>query len=443
MKFERWLQNRKAITFLLVGGITFVLIFLNLLGWLFLRRMESSLDEELGRRLQALAGLTAKIVESDIFSTRLTTELSEVDRLLLLSTLEELRIDNQLQSVILTDADLTTIIASPAHLEPGFSLPYLINDSLQIRLAFQGNVIASPLHFIEGNLFKAGYAPIRNELGNVVGLVVVEASADFFSMLKLFRRSLIVGGVTSAVVILLFALFAWWTVMLFVRMQESIHRNERLAAMGQMAATVAHEIRNPLGIIKSTAEVLKTRYQKHDREDELFDFIPSEVERLNRLVNDFLTFARDKKLELQQADLVQTIQKALEDIHAEYKAIQVNFSSELDSAVVAHHPDSIRQVILNLVRNAIEAMGETGTVDVRIFSETNWGRRMVKISVADRGPGIQTDPDKIFEPFFTTKASGSGLGLAVTKQIIEKHGGMIQAKNREGGGTIITFQLPA
>ncbi|RME01916.1 MAG: hypothetical protein D6814_00600, partial [Calditrichaeota bacterium] len=418
---------------------------INSFSWLFLRRMESSLDRELGRRLQSVSGLIAKLVESELFGTRLDTEMSTVDRYLLSSTLDELRLDHQLQAIYLVDHNLTTILSSPAHFRPGEVIGYLKDDSLQIRQAFRGQVAASPLHVIQGNQFKSGYAPFRNELGEVVGLVVIEASPTFFSLLAFFQRGLILLGVVSGMVILIFTLFIIWAVTLFIRLQETVHRNERLAAMGQMAAIVAHEIRNPLGIIKSTAEVLRNRYKDPGKSNELFDFIPDEVERLNRLVNDFLTFARDRDLETLQEDLVSTVRKAIEDIRAECKSpsITIQFHPAVEHLVVPHNPDGIRQVILNLVHNAIEAMEAIeGEIKVLLIPETNWGKKVVKVSVIDNGPGLKQDADKIFEPFFTTKTSGSGLGLAVTKQIIEKHGGRIEAESPDGGGTEIRFYLP-
>ncbi len=443
MRIESILQNHKTLITLLIAGVALVLMVMNLFGWLFLKRMEASLDRELGQRLQAIAGITARLVESEVFSNKLDARLSELERYILQTELEDLRRAHQLQAVYLVSPQLVTIFSSPPNFKPGEIIRYLLQDSLQINLALQGRSVASPLHVIEGNRFKSGYAPFRNELGRSTGLVVVEASAGFFSLIRFYQRGLILIGFGSSVVLLLVSLFISWIVLQFVALQERLHRNERLAAMGQMAATVAHEIRNPLGIIKSTAEVLRSRYGRSG-EDELLEFIPSEVDRLNRLVNDFLTFARDRDYELIRADLVATLRRAVADVQNENRGaeMRIRFESEADSLEVAHNPDAIRQVVLNLIRNAVEATGGRGTVTVRINLETKWGKGQVKVSVVDDGPGIEGDTEKIFEPFFTTKTSGSGLGLAVSKQIIEKHGGKIRVESRRGVGTAVIFSLP-
>lgn len=444
MHLEKLLQNRKTVVVTLIAAIFVVTGALNLFGWLFLKHMEANLDSELGRRLKSVAGLIARLAESEIFGTKLDAELNDVERYILQTGLDELRDSHQLQAIYLVTPELVTIFSSPPHFKPGETIRYLLEDSLQIQLALQGRSQASPLHVIEGNRFKSAYAPFYNELGKIIGLVIVEASADFFSLLSFYRRGLILGGIVSFVVLLLVALFISWIVMSFVRLQGRLHQNERLAAMGQMAATVAHEIRNPLGIIKNTAEVLRNRYWDDNKPDELLEFIPSEVDRLNRLVNDFLTFARDRQYERQPGNLVSTIARAIEDIRSDMtdSHVQILFKPSVQELNVPHNPDAIRQVILNLVRNAIEAMNGKGKIEVSILPETKWGRKQVKVSVVDNGPGIDGDPEKIFEPFYTTKTSGSGLGLAITRQIIEKHGGKITFQSQPGAGTTVTFFLP-
>lgn len=442
---EKLLRNRWAIIAAIVLAVAVVLIGYNFASWLFLQRIGRNLDEELGRRLQAVAEMTARVAETDLFNTKLSAEITEVDRLLLRGTLEELRQENQLQAIFLLNRQLEIILASPAHFEPGETISYLLEDSLQIKSALQGRPTASSMHVIEGRRFKSGYAPLRNAAERVIGVVVVEGSANFFSLISFFQRGLIIGGVASVALILLFTAFVLWAVTLFVRLQESVQRNERLAAMGQMAATVAHEVRNPMGIIKSTAEVLRKKFAKTDKDAELFDFIPQEVDRLNRLVTDFLAFARNRELPLELADFIRTVQRAVQDVQSEFdgSGTTITFSSAFPSLTIAHNADGIRQVILNLLHNAIEALGGRGSVSVAIRPGPKWGRKAVEVQVSDDGPGFQRDPDAIFEPFYTTKTSGSGLGLAVSKQIIEKHEGRIEAISPETGGTIIRFFIPA
>jgi signal transduction histidine kinase len=214
--------------------------------------------------------------------------------------------------------------------------------------------------------------------------------------------------------------------------------------MGQMAATVAHEIRNPLGIIKSTAYVLRQRYENASQPDELFEFIPSEVRRLNHLVNDFLSLTRDKQLNLSQHDLVKTVEKAMMMVRSDEQAngVALNFNSATPSLSLPHDEEAITQVLLNLFFNAIQALEGKGEFEVRLREENEKGKKMAHIIVKDNGPGLPAESEKIFEPFFTTKTRGSGLGLAVCKQLVEKHGGRIAAESEKGKGTTMHVWLP-
>jgi two-component system sensor histidine kinase HydH len=281
---------------------------------------------------------------------------------------------------------------------------------------------------------------VRDSRGAIVCLVVVEASADFFNLLQPAKRQLVIGGIVGAGVVILFVFFLYKTLLDFLRTQENLRRSERRAAMGEMAATVAHEIRNPLGIIKSTAYVLRQRYENASQPDELFEFIPSEVRRLNHLVNDFLNLTRDKQLTLAPADIVKTVQKALTMVRNDEQAngVMLNLSSAAPSLTLRYDDEAITQVLLNLFFNAIQAMEGKGEIEVSLQEE----KKLAHIAVQDNGPGLPVDPEKIFEPFFTTKTRGSGLGLAVCKQLVEKHGGRIAAESEKGKGTTMHVWLP-
>jgi two-component system sensor histidine kinase HydH len=241
-----------------------------------------------------------------------------------------------------------------------------------------------------------------------------------------------------------FAFFLYKAISLFLHTQEDLRRSERLATMGQMAATVAHEIRNPLGIIKSTAYVLRQRYEQPVQPDELFEFIPAEVNRLNRLINDFLSLTRGRQLALSQSDLVKTVEKALAMVRSDEQAngIALNFKSAMPSLLMRYDEEAITQVLLNLLLNAVQAMERKGTVEVDLQEENAKAKHLAHLVVQDSGPSLPTDTDKIFEPFFTTKTRGSGLGLAVCKQLIEKHGGCIAAESEKGKGTTMHVWLP-
>lgn len=421
-----------------------VLAVFNLGSWIFLKRLERHLDAELSLRLVSVARLGVRVLESeDIADFYARGDVLAV-KLLADPLLSGLRRDVELQNIFLVDRGFHTL-ASTGHLFPlGQEISYLRDDSLIVACAWRGEVAASAVHNIAGNRFKTAYAPVRNALGDIRILLVIEANAAFFELINFFLRTIIVGAVISFAVLIAFASLLALAIALFLRTEASLRRAEHLASMGQMAAIVAHEIRNPLGIIKSTADVLKSRYGKKDQPDELFEFIPSEVRRLNRLVSDFLSFARDRNLTLDKNDLVQTAQKALAMIRQEHPegAGTIRFDGSPATMPVCHDGDAIIQVLLNLLINSLDATEARGEVRVRLAPAFERGKRFAILEVADNGPGLPVAAEKVFEPFFTTKARGSGLGLAVCKQIVEKHGGKILAESSKSSGTTMRVYLP-
>ncbi len=412
-------------------------------SWNFLQEMGSFLEDELGRRLLSVATLTSKIIESGDFpffveSDRLRIILPELQE-----DLVQVHKENQLQGVYLINESYRIFAGSPDIFTYGERVTFLEEDSLTLNQAVAGITAVAPMQLVAGNRFKSAFAPVMGPLNDVVAIVVVQASADFFDLILFFQRGLILGGLVSVTLAVLFSVFLFWAITLLTKTHESLRKSERLAAMGQMAATVAHEIRNPLGIIKSTADVLQSKYNTNEESDELFEFIPSEVRRLNRLVSAFLTFARDRELEVNASDLRVTVEKTLSSLEDEISQANVKLETEMENLpTVNHDGDAINQVILNLTLNAIQSMNGGGTIVVRLINETRKGRLLVKVEIQDTGCGFDTDSENIFEPFYTTKSSGSGLGLAICKRLVEKHDGWIEVESEKGRGTKMQFYLP-
>jgi two-component system, NtrC family, sensor kinase len=220
--------------------------------------------------------------------------------------------------------------------------------------------------------------------------------------------------------------------------------NERLAAIGKMAAHVTHEIRNPLSSIGLNIELLEEELAQGDVPAEsraLLKAITREVERLEHLSEEYLRVARLPQPRM-EADDVAALAKDLESfVRPEMErancTLRLDVASDLPPALFDEA--QIRQALLNLLRNAREAMSDGGAIDLRVFAE---GMSVV-VSVADRGGGIAGDiRARVFDPFFSTKGEGTGLGLAITRQIVEAHGGTIACDAREGGGTVFCVSLP-
>jgi two-component system, NtrC family, sensor histidine kinase HydH len=226
-------------------------------------------------------------------------------------------------------------------------------------------------------------------------------------------------------------------------LEAQLNQTERLAALGEMTAGVAHEIRNPLGIISSTAELLRERLSRYEPQNRLAQIIVEEVNRLNEKVTEFLDFARPRVPNLRTCDLEKVLDRSLELLEPEIHRLHIQVEREYQSngQPQVADPDLLHQALLNILLNAIQAMPHGGTLKVRTGpGPQGHGSR---INIADTGDGI--DPEavkKVFNPFFTTKEKGSGLGLPIVKSIIESHRGAIRIDSQPGDGTQVTIELP-
>ena len=233
------------------------------------------------------------------------------------------------------------------------------------------------------------------------------------------------------------------------RAEEALRRRDRLAAMGELASTVAHEVRNPLNAIAMTSQRLRREFigaeavtgpQDQEELRELLDVLLGETQRINRIVQQFLDYARPPKLAPRTASLHDMLADAAEGLRAKAAARGVWLDTELTGVADAvFDPDQLKQVVDNLLRNALEASPEDAHVMLRARQETTGH----VIEVEDHGPGISPDHRrKIFDLYFTTKPDGTGVGLAVTHQIVEAHRGSIEVDSSPGRGTRMIVRLP-
>lgn len=225
------------------------------------------------------------------------------------------------------------------------------------------------------------------------------------------------------------------------RLQETVRRQEKLAALGGMAAGVAHEIRNPLSSIKGMATYLAGKIGPQDEDRQAAEVMVQEVDRLNRVISELLDFARPSDITPQLVDLGELLRHSLELIRqdASAKAIEIELNIQVPECRVSIDPDRFSQCLLNLYLNAMEAMPDGGRLSVGC-SRNGAGEAVVTVS--DTGPGIPQDRlGEIFDPYFTTKASGTGLGLAIVHKIVEGHQGRISVESTPDGSAF-TLTLP-
>jgi two-component system sensor histidine kinase HydH len=222
--------------------------------------------------------------------------------------------------------------------------------------------------------------------------------------------------------------------------QEAVRRSDRLAALGQLSAGLAHELRNPLGTIKASSEMLSRSVgTENEVAHEMAGFISSEVDRCNALVTRFLQFARPLKLQLETSDLAATLDRAIALVERETPRVTIYKNYALELPPFPFDAELLERVFYNLVLNAAQATAPGGTVTVK----TKASAGTVEIAVIDRGSGI--DPqnlDSIFNPFFTTKPEGVGLGLAIVSKIVDEHGGKIEVESEPKKGSIFHVLLP-
>ena len=208
-----------------------------------------------------------------------------------------------------------------------------------------------------------------------------------------------------------------------------------------MAAGISHEIRNPLGIIRSSAELLKKKVIRYDPSNTIPDIIVEEANRLNGIITDFINFARPRNPNFSSCRIEEIIEKNITFLSAQIKekgyTIKKNYCNSLPE--IQADADMLYQSFLNILINAMQAMPEGGLIGVEISANDN----IITINFDDEGQGIPKEAlEKIWDPFFTTKEKGTGLGLGIVKNIIESHGGSIQVENQSQRGARVTVELP-
>ena len=226
-------------------------------------------------------------------------------------------------------------------------------------------------------------------------------------------------------------------------LEKEMRETERLAAVGRMAAGVAHEVRNPLSSIKGLALLLKGKFSQKSNEHETAILLIQEVERMNRTISELLSFARPAPLELTEVDMHALLEQQVRLLVADVASDNIVFDLEVadDLLPVAADQDRIKQVILNILLNGVQAMDSGGMLTVRAWN--NPDNKTVVLTVTDTGMGMGKETlSQVFFPYFTTKRRGTGIGLALSQKVIADHGGTIYLSSVPGQGTVVTVELP-
>lgn len=236
-------------------------------------------------------------------------------------------------------------------------------------------------------------------------------------------------------------------------LREQVTRMERLALLGELSAGIAHEIRNPLAGIKAASQVLEDQFDTNDPRRALLERVIREVDRSNKLLNEFFRFARPSRPNLEQHSVETVVSGVRLLLQPTLKKKNIRWQEDISAGLLVRADgNQLEQVLLNLLLNAIDAMPEGGVLSVRSKrmrpakkgkKDGNTSPRVI-IEVSDTGVGIAPEHlEKIFNPFFTTRSEGTGLGLSICNRLVEEHEGMLEVQSREGEGSRFTVVLPA
>jgi two-component system, NtrC family, sensor histidine kinase HydH len=226
-----------------------------------------------------------------------------------------------------------------------------------------------------------------------------------------------------------------------IKLKEQLSRAQHMSSIGEMVAGVSHEIRNPLGIISSSAALLKKKIAHTEPSNAIPDIIIEEAARLNSIITDFLNFAKPRQPDFTDCNIEKVLEKNLKFLASDIqdKGYRIQREAITDLPSIKADPDMLYQVFLNILINAMQSMPSGGDIKILVTADD----RQVAIEFQDSGTGIADDiKEKIWNPFFTTKEKGTGLGLGIVKKIIEMHEGSIRIENRQPKGVSVTVALP-
>ena len=425
--------------------VVITLLFLSL-NWYYYDKMRSALDAEFGVRLRALASLAAASIDPqrvrDLFTVPAGFETDESST----ARLEELAREFDLASIqVVREDGIVLLTTRPDLFPPGELYPMWNMDYGEIIRALEGAPSSTGLYRSPGGGYlKAGYAPLAPLSGKATAVIAAEADADFLMGMSGLRTLLIFATTISLAGLAIFVLLVYKAAGSLIRTRESLMQAETLASMGRMAAGIAHEVRNPLFIIRSSAERLR---EEHPEEAGRIDeFIIDEVDRLDGILTDYLLFARNESTSISETDLVRVLERCIRLVSEPSPPGEIRMETrfELEEAPFTGEEKKLQQVFINLLLNAVEAMDGSGTVSISLARSGS----SYELEFSDTGPGIpEKDMERVFEPFYTTRPSGSGLGLAIARKVIEDHGGSISIAGGRGSGTgrgtVVLVRLPA
>lgn len=359
----------------------------------------------------------------------------------LVETLWESQRANDLRSLVLLTPTGLVVADGSRQLLPGTPYTFRETDKIPLKAAAQGNISSMRLYPIGDTYYKRVYLPIIAD-GRVLGILALSASADYFTSLQELQRRVRFQMLFSSVLFGVLAFFLYRFMVYLLKAESHALRLERMESMAALAGGLAHELRNPLSIMRMLCEEILTEQPPDSRTAQNAHDLIEEIKRLNQRIAHFLSLSTPTEpkphsricLNEEVRRLVNLVRKSAPP------TVQVHADIPPSPLYIAGAPGVLEEIILNLLRNALEALGQNGgEVSVSLAER----RGMAELRIRDTGPGIPPKLlPRIFDPFFTTKPTGSGLGLAITRSAVENLGGEISATSTPGKGTEMCVRLP-
>jgi signal transduction histidine kinase len=409
------------------------------------RRVRGEVEQELEQRLLSIGQAIAQGIGSSSFSSLAGAD--SPGRLgIIREDLRRIAESSDLGGIEIIDAERRHVVGTLETTSFGESNPLFVAQP-EVGVALAGIPAATPLYEVPGLpgvFFKTGFVPIEDGDGNVTGIVAIEGGSGFFKILPALRRTWWITGLGSVCIAVVLGILLLGVIRALDRYERGLRGTAALATAGQLAAVVAHEIRNPLAALQSRSERVQEELEMGadpERLARLLDAIPFEVRRLDRILSNYLSIARVTE-GTGGCAIAPVVEETCDLVAKDLSRSSIETVVVIQSRDLRVRLDSgpLRQALLNLLLNAREAMGERGgEVRVLVRAEGPW----VRLEVGDQGPGIpQKLRKKIFEPFFTTRVAGSGLGLAVVDSVVRSCGGRVEVQSEPGRGSTFVLLLP-
>jgi two-component system OmpR family sensor kinase len=450
-------------------------------GWILFYYVKNSLNEELSKRILGVSEIVAATTPPSYLKKIQPGDEHSALYNHVLTLLKKIKEKSHANDIFIFDHENRIIVDSDEEVPIGNSYVFLKLDQSELEEVWKGSPSSSVLYKgKDGKFYKSGYAPIQDDEGRIFAVAGVEAGAEFLEVLTHFKKNILLPAFLVFVSIILVSWLISRSIInpikqlvsamdrlkkehtyakvpvttqdeigflsgRFNDMIDNIREKdallkERLSTLQRMSATVAHEIRNPLGAIELNAEFLQ-RKMPDEKTKAITQTIIEEVKNLNKIVTDFLTFSKQPRIDKKPVSLAPLLQKTLNTASAAHKEIPIKgeILVPADFPLIDLDENEFRKALLNIVLNGIEAMPEGGKLSITATRRDN----QCSILISDTGHGIpESARPKIFNPFFTTRENGTGLGLAIAHKIIEGHLGTLSFQSELDKGTDFLITIP-